>query len=120
MDYENNSTAYYSFTGNIRYWFPGDQNFITTDLYGKVGFKFKTFSLSPTIGIHDNTDLKVAEFSLKSDQNNIRGSLEARGNVIIAKLARWTFMVAYEYGFVYNAKVETFDGLGEIVFGKIL
>lgn len=119
MNYQSNSKTYYSFTGNIRYWYPGAANFITTDLYAKVGVKVKTFSISPLLGLHNNIDLKADEFTLKNDKNSLRAGLEVRGELLIAQILRWKMRGAYEYGFVNNAAVESINNVGEIVFGEI-
>ncbi len=120
LDYQSNSKTYYSITSNFRYWYPGETNYLTTDLYAKVGIKVKTFSISPLIGLHNNIDLRAEKITLKSDKNNLRAGLEARGEVLIAKVLRWSFRGAYEYGFVNNASVESIGSLGEIVFGEII
>ncbi|KPM48301.1 hypothetical protein [Jiulongibacter sediminis] len=119
MNYQSNSKTYYSFTGNIRYWYPGATNFITTDIYAKVGVKVQSFSISPLLGLHNNLDLKADEISLKNDKNSLRAGLEVRGELLIAQILRWKMRGAYEYGFVNNAAVESINNVGEIVFGEI-
>lgn len=120
FEYGNYKRFYSVVNGNIRYWYPDETSFVSTDIYLKVGYQGDNLRIGPLLGIHNNTDLKASEISAKSDKNVYRVGAEAQGNYIIESIYRVNFRVAYDYGFNYNATVTTVSDLGEIMYGELV
>ena len=120
FDYGNYGRFYSAVNGNIRYWYPDETSFVSTDIYLKAGVQMENIRIGPVLGVHNNTDLKDSDVSFKSDKNNYRVGAEAQGNYVFAEIYRLDFRAAYEYGFNYNATVTSVSEFGEIIYGELV
>ena len=120
FDYGTYSRFYSAVNGNIRYWYPDETQFISTDIYLKFGLQFNNFSIGPLVGVHSNIDLNASDISFRSDKNNYRVGAEAQGNFYIENRYRLNFRAAYDYGFNYNSTVDNVSEFGEIMYGELL
>jgi len=120
FDYGTYGRFYSAVNGNIRYWYPDETSFISTDIYLKAGVQLDNIRIGPVLGVHNNTDIKASDISVKSDKNNYRLGAEAQGNYVFAGLYRLDFRAAYDYGFNYNSTVESVSEFGEIMYGELV
>lgn len=88
------------------------------DLNGKLGIKIGPVRIGPTVGIHAILDFDEDEV-FKQDGNLIRYGGVAEGTFLLPKMISASFMVAYDFGSVYNDEISIEQSTGEITTGEL-